>query len=272
MVKLFGENSTSRSSPFGAEATANEITSVHSISWTLGKVCFRQYRLRRVVETEFLVHGIRLSISCSIGIGVFPEDGEDGEALLKNADIAMFSAKNSGRGKWQFFTRKMNGRALERLKLESSLRQVLPKNELFLQYQPQLDLSTGRIVGAEALLRWWHPELGLVPPSAFLPVAESLGEIIPIGEWVLKTACAQAKLRADAQSTSSGWVSLLRSRNHLSSLCSPVQPLPITRCNSPPIEANPKPRAADRESVARIPRCSAQCARGRDCSGGGTLA
>lgn len=150
-------------------------------------------RLRRVVETEFLVQGIRLSISCSIGIGVFPEDGEDGETLLKNADIALFSAKNSGRGRWQFFTRKMNGLALERLKLENSLRQALPKNELFLEYQPQLDLATGRIVGAEALLRWQHPELGLVPPSTFLPVAESLGEIIPIGEWVLKTACAQAR-------------------------------------------------------------------------------
>jgi len=150
-------------------------------------------RLRRVVETEFLVQGIRLSISCSIGIGVFPEDGEDGETLLKNADIALFSAKNSGRGRWQFFTRKMNGLALERLKLENSVRQALPKNELFLEYQPQLDLATGRIVGAEALLRWQHPELGMVPPSTFLPVAESLGEIIPIGEWVLKTACAQAR-------------------------------------------------------------------------------
>jgi diguanylate cyclase (GGDEF)-like protein len=150
-------------------------------------------RLRRVVEAEFLVQGIRLSISCSIGISVFPEDGEDGETLLKNADIALFSAKSSGRGRWQFFTRKMNGRALERLKLENSVSQALRKNEFFLEYQPQLDLATGRIVGAEALLRWRHPELGLVPPSMFLPVAESLGEIIPIGEWVFKTACTQAR-------------------------------------------------------------------------------
>ena len=150
-------------------------------------------RLRRAVETEFLVQGIRLSISCSIGIGVFPEDGEDGEPLLKNAYIALFSAKRSGRGRWQFFTRKMNGRALERLKLENSVSEALGKNEFFLEYQPQLDLATGRIVGAEALLRWRHPELGLVPPSTFLPVAESLGEIIPIGEWVLRTACAQAR-------------------------------------------------------------------------------
>lgn len=150
-------------------------------------------RLRRVVETEFLVQGIRMSISCSIGISVFPDDGEDGETLLRNADTALFSAKNSGRGRWQFFTRKMNGRALERLKLENSVREALPRNELFLEYQPQLDLETGRIVGAEVLLRWRHPELGLVPPSTFLPVAESLGEIIPIGEWVFKTACAQAR-------------------------------------------------------------------------------
>ena len=150
-------------------------------------------RLRRAVEAEVLIQGIRLSISCSVGIGVFPEDGEDGETLLKNADIALFSAKSSGRGRWQFFTRKMNGRALERLKLENSVRQALPKNELFLEYQPQLDLATGRIVGAEALLRWQHPELGLVPPSTFLPVAESLGQILPIGEWVFKTACTQAR-------------------------------------------------------------------------------
>ena len=150
-------------------------------------------RIQRAVESEFLVQGIRLTISCSIGIGVYPEDGEDGETLLKNADVALFSAKDSGRSRWQFFTREMNKQALERLKLENSVRQALAKNEFFLEYQPQLDLSTGKIVGAEALLRWWHPELGLVPPSTFLPVAETIGAIIPIGEWVLKTACAQAR-------------------------------------------------------------------------------
>jgi diguanylate cyclase (GGDEF)-like protein len=150
-------------------------------------------RIQRAMEEEFQVQGIRMSISCSIGIGVFPEDGEDGESLLKNADIALYSAKERGRSRWQFFTREMNGRAQERLKLEDNVRQALGKNELFLEYQPQLDLSTGKIVGAEALLRWWHPEYGTVPPSTFLPVAENVGVIIPIGEWVLRTACAQAK-------------------------------------------------------------------------------
>jgi EAL domain-containing protein (putative c-di-GMP-specific phosphodiesterase class I) len=87
----------------------------------------------------------------------------------------------------------MNGRALERLKLENSVREALGKNEFFLEYQPQLELTTGRIVGAEALLRWWHPEYGIVPPATFLPVAENVGVIIPIGEWVLRTACVQAK-------------------------------------------------------------------------------
>ena len=150
-------------------------------------------RIRRVMEEEFQVQGIRMSISCSIGIGVFPEDGEDAESLLKNADIALYSAKERGRSRWQFFTREMNGRAQERLKLEDSVRHALGKNEFFLEYQPQLELATGKIVAVEALLRWWHPEYGIVPPSTFLPVAENVGVIIPIGEWVLRTACAQAK-------------------------------------------------------------------------------
>jgi len=150
-------------------------------------------RIRRAMEEEFQVQGIRMSISCSIGIGVFPEDGEDGETLLKNADIALYSAKERGRSRWQFFTREMNGRAQERLKLEHSVRHALGRNEFFLEYQPQLELSTGKIVGVEALLRWWNPEYGMVSPSTFLPVAENVGAIIPIGEWVLRTACAQAK-------------------------------------------------------------------------------
>ena len=152
-------------------------------------------RIRRVLNVEFQVQGIRLSVSCSIGIGVFPEDGEDCESLLKNADIALFNAKENGRNRWQFFTREMNGRAMKRLKLENGLRQARAKNELFLEYQPQLELSTGKIVGVEALLRWCHPELGLISPSTFIPIAETPGEIIPVGEWVLKTACAQAKQR-----------------------------------------------------------------------------
>ncbi len=149
-------------------------------------------RIRRTIAIEFEVHGIFLSTTCSIGISVFPEDGEDGETLLKNADVALFSAKDNGRNRWKFFTPDMDGRALERLTLENSLRRALERDEFFLEYQPQVDISTGRIVGAEALLRWRHPELGLIPPNTFIPVAENTGDIIRIGEWVIRNACAQA--------------------------------------------------------------------------------
>jgi len=134
-----------------------------------------------------------LSVTCSLGISVFPDHGTDGETLLKNADVAMYCAKDNGRNNFQFFTQEMNSRAVERLTLESSLRLALERKELFLVYQPQWDVATGKITGAEALLRWQHPRLGLVPPDKFIPIAENSGLIMPIGEWVLKTACAQAR-------------------------------------------------------------------------------
>ncbi len=150
-------------------------------------------RIRNGLAAEFKVQGKAISTSCSIGIGVFPEDGRDSETLFKNADAALFSAKENGRNHWQFFTPEMNRRAVERLWIESALRDALRKEQFFLEYQPQIELSTGRIIGAEALIRWQHPEEGLIPPNRFISVAESNGEIIPIGAWVLKTACAQAK-------------------------------------------------------------------------------
>ena len=137
-------------------------------------------------------------VTCSIGISIFPEHGEDCEALIKNADAAMYSAKESGRYTFRFFTDEMNAQVVERLTLEDDLRLALDKNELFLVYQPQMSLMTGEITGFEALLRWQHPEMGLVPPGRFISVAESSGLIIPIGEWVLRTACAQAKKWMDA--------------------------------------------------------------------------
>ncbi len=149
-------------------------------------------RLLKAMTTEFIVQGQVLNVSCSVGISVFPDNGTDLETLVKNADAAMYSAKENG-SRLQFFTQDMHSRALERLTLESSLRQALEREEFFLVYQPQVDITTGRITGAEALLRWRHPKLGLVPPNKFIPLAENNGLIIPIGEWVLQTACAQAR-------------------------------------------------------------------------------
>ena len=156
----------------------------------------QQLPLERLMDTmtaEFVVQGHSLGISCSLGISIFPEHGTDGETLIKNADAAMYSAKENGRNNFQFFTEDMNAQVVERLTLESSLRLALDKKELFLVYQPQMDIATGKIIGLEALLRWQHPELGLVPPDKFIRIAENSGLIVPIGEWVLRTACSQAR-------------------------------------------------------------------------------
>jgi diguanylate cyclase (GGDEF)-like protein/PAS domain S-box-containing protein len=150
-------------------------------------------RLMKAIAAACVVQEHSLTVTCSLGISVFPDHGTDGETLIKNADAAMYWAKGNGRNSFQFFTQDMNGRALERLTLENSLRLALENKELFLEYQPQVDLATGTIVGAEALLRWSHPELGLITPDKFIPIAENSGMIIPIGEWVLRTACTQAR-------------------------------------------------------------------------------
>jgi len=150
-------------------------------------------RIVKGMTDGFVVEGHPLSISCSLGISVFPEHGTNSETLIKNADAAMYCAKEKGRNTFRFFTENMNAQAVERLTLENSLRLALVRKELFLVYQPQIEIATGRITGLEALLRWQHPELGLVPPDKFIRIAENSGLIIPIGEWVLRTACAQAR-------------------------------------------------------------------------------
>ncbi len=150
-------------------------------------------RLMDVMTAAFVVQGHSLNVSCSIGISMFPEHGADCEMLIKNADAAMYSAKDHGRNNFQFFAEDMNTQAVERLSLENNLRLALGKKELFLVYQPQIHVATGRITGLEALLRWQHPDFGLVPPDKFIRIAENSGLIVPIGEWVLRTACRQAK-------------------------------------------------------------------------------
>ena len=150
-------------------------------------------RLVDLITAGFSLNDNLLNVTCSVGISMFPESGIDAETLIKNADAAMYNAKQKGPNNVQSFTEDLNTQMVERLRLESGLRHAVDRNELFLVYQPQMDMATGQIVGVEALLRWQHPELGLVPPDRFIGIAESSGLIVPIGEWVLRTACAQAR-------------------------------------------------------------------------------
>jgi len=156
---------------------------------------------RRLLQTVADAHFINqqdLHVTTSIGISVYPDDGLDAETLIKNADTAMYQAKENGRQSFQFFKSSMNERAVERQSIEEGLRRALERNEFTLHYQPKINLITGRITGAEALLRWTHPSRGLVSPAQFIPVAEDCGLILPIGNWVLREACKQARAWVDA--------------------------------------------------------------------------
>ncbi len=157
--------------------------------------------MRRIVDAvavPIALGGSEVSVTCSAGLAQYPDDGADSETLLRAADAALFRAKDLGRNNLQFYAAGMNAAAVEHLKLESQLRTAVERNELVLYYQPQVELAGGRIIGAEALLRWIHPELGMVSPAEFIPLAEESGLIVQIGEWVLQTACAANRALQDA--------------------------------------------------------------------------
>jgi diguanylate cyclase (GGDEF)-like protein/PAS domain S-box-containing protein len=155
----------------------------------------------RILEAIAEIHSIDghdLHITASIGVSIYPNDGRDAETLIKNADTAMYQAKEGGRHSYRFFEPEMNVRAVDRQSIEEDLRCALRRHELTLHYQPKIDLKTGAITGAEALLRWTHPSRGSVPPLQFIPIAEDSGMILPIGAWVLREACKQARAWTDA--------------------------------------------------------------------------
>jgi diguanylate cyclase (GGDEF)-like protein len=155
-------------------------------------------KLLAAIATPHPIGGHQVEITASLGVSLYPDDGQDAETLINSADYAMYQAKATGDNTYQFFEPDMNVRAVERRSIEGGLRGALARHEFVLHYQPKVNLETGAIVGAEALIRWTHPDRGLVSPRQFVPVAEECGLVVPIGQWVLREACRQARAWQDA--------------------------------------------------------------------------
>ena len=154
-------------------------------------------KILSLVTQPQCIEGHDLHVNASIGISIYPEDGEDAETLIKNADMAMYNAKEDGRNNFKFFKPEMNRKAVERQTIESSLRRALERREFLLYYQPKVNLGTGQITGVEALISWEHPTRGILLPAQFVPVAEDCGLIVDLGRWVLREACRQARAWQD---------------------------------------------------------------------------
>lgn len=176
-----------------ARLSSDEFALMYESSSLVNDVSNLVQRLLDSISIPIMMEKHEIVITACIGVSVFPSDGDEPLVLLKNANTAMSRAKAQGQNSYKFFTEEMNALALKRLILENHLRKALSRSELRLLYQPQVDLNSNRITGVEALLRWEHPELGLVSPDRFIPVAEETSMIIAIGEWVLQTACEQCK-------------------------------------------------------------------------------